>query len=62
MRKKVTLITGSAGEIGQALIRELASRGDQELVTLDLKPLPPEMDGMSRHIAGVPELGTRARC
>ncbi len=52
MRKKVTLITGSAGEIGQALIRELASRGDQELVTLDLKPLPPEMDGMSRHIAG----------
>jgi len=52
MRKQVILITGCAGEIGQALIQDLAERGRQPLVTLDLKPLPAELDGLSTHIVG----------
>lgn len=52
MRKRVTMITGCAGEIGQALIEELAERGDNELLTLDLKPLPPALQGKSTHIVG----------
>lgn len=52
MRKQVILITGCAGEIGQALVQHLAERGQQPLVTLDLKPLPAELDGLSTHIVG----------
>lgn len=52
MRKRVILITGSAGEIGQALIQDLAERGRQPLVTMDLKPLPAELQGLSTHIVG----------
>ena len=52
MRKEVVLITGCAGEIGQALIQDLAGRGGQPLVTLDLKPLPEKLKGLSTHIVG----------
>lgn len=52
MRKRVVLVTGCAGEIGQALIADLAERPGYELLTLDLKPLPAELDGKSRHIVG----------
>lgn len=52
MRKQVVMITGSSGEIGQALIEELASRGERDLLTLDLKPLPENLKGMSTHIVG----------
>lgn len=52
MRKRVTMITGCAGEIGQALIEELSERGDNELLTLDLKPLPQQLQGLSTHITG----------
>lgn len=52
MRKRVILITGCAGEIGQALIAELGSKQENELLTLDLKPLPQELSGLSRHITG----------
>lgn len=52
MRKKVILITGASGEIGQALIHRLYDDGRNQLVTLDLKPLPPELAGKSTHIEG----------
>jgi len=52
MRKRVVMITGCAGEIGQALIEELAEQGEHDLLTLDLKPLPPELQGLSTHITG----------
>lgn len=40
MRKEVTLITGAAGELGQALIHRLAEEGHTNLLALDLSPLP----------------------
>lgn len=52
MRKRVVMITGCAGEIGQALIEALAEQGAHRLLTLDLKPLPPALDGLSTHIVG----------
>lgn len=52
MRKKVILITGAIGEIGQALIKNLSQSSDNELLTLDLQRLPPELDGYSTHIQG----------
>lgn len=52
MRKRVVLVTGCAGEIGQALIADLAERPGYELLTLDLKPLPEGLNGKSRHIIG----------
>lgn len=52
MRKKVILITGAAGEIGQALIQHYASAGENSLLSLDLHPLPDEMDGLTTHIQG----------
>jgi len=52
MRKKVILITGAAGEIGQALIRNYAELGHSDLLTLDLHPLPNELDNLTTHIVG----------
>lgn len=52
MRTRVVLITGCAGEIGQALIDELSERPGYELLTLDLKPLPDSLRGRSHHIVG----------
>jgi nucleoside-diphosphate-sugar epimerase len=52
MRRKVILITGAAGEIGQALIKGLAERSDQALLTLDLQALPETLRSMSMHIQG----------
>lgn len=52
MRKRVVLITGCAGEIGQALIADLGQRPGYELLTIDLKPLPGELGGLSQHIVG----------
>ena len=52
MRKKVILITGAIGEIGQALIKNLAESGGNELLTLDLQPLPADLQGLSTHIQG----------
>jgi len=43
MRKKVTLITGASGEIGQALIKSLTKHGDMPIITLDIAPLPADM-------------------
>jgi len=52
MRKKVILITGAAGEIGQALIEAFSEREEHDLLTLDLQILPEEMHGRSTHIVG----------
>ncbi len=52
MRKKVILITGASGEIGQALIRQYAEAGNVDLLTLDLYDIPAELSGMSTHIVG----------
>jgi threonine 3-dehydrogenase len=42
VRRSVTLITGASGEIGHALIESLASESSA-IVTVDLKPLAPEL-------------------
>ena len=53
MRKKVVLITGASGEIGHALVEELADGGECELVTLDLQDLPESvLKKVKRHIKG----------
>ncbi|MCP4415001.1 MAG: NAD-dependent epimerase/dehydratase family protein [Chloroflexi bacterium] len=52
MRKKAILITGAAGEIGQALVKHLSATGEYTLLTLDLQRLPDGMNGRSQHIIG----------
>lgn len=48
MRKPVALITGASGEIGHELITRLAENGERPLITLDLKPLDPEIGRLVR--------------
>ncbi len=43
MRKSVVLITGANGEIGHALIVNLAHGGNRAVVSLDLSPLDPRL-------------------
>ncbi len=52
MRKRVVLITGAAGEIGVALVRELSQVAGMHLVTLDLHPLPAAIHGLATHVEG----------
>lgn len=52
MRKKTTLITGASGEIGDALIQKLLKEGKKDLVTLDVRPLAPEITKQITHIQG----------
>jgi nucleoside-diphosphate-sugar epimerase len=52
MRKKVILITGAAGEVGQSLVKHLAETNGTPLLTLDIHELPPEFKGMSTHMIG----------
>jgi nucleoside-diphosphate-sugar epimerase len=52
MRKRGILITGAAGEIGDSLVRSLSAHGENQIVTLDLRPLPPENTQLSTHIQG----------
>ena len=52
MRKKGILITGAAGEIGDALIKNLADQDKNKLVTLDVRPLPPETASLVTHVQG----------
>ncbi|MEX1248521.1 MAG: NAD-dependent epimerase/dehydratase family protein [Anaerolineales bacterium] len=51
MQKPAILITGAAGEIGQALLKQLAESG-HDLVTLDLQELPSDLSRYSRHVKG----------
>jgi nucleoside-diphosphate-sugar epimerase len=43
-RQPVVLVTGASGEMGQALIRRLADIGRSEVLALDLRPLPAELE------------------
>lgn len=52
MRKRVILVTGAAGEIGQALVAKLASADDCHLLTLDLKLLPEDLLSRVHHVEG----------
>jgi threonine 3-dehydrogenase len=52
MRKKAILITGASGEMGQALIANLAERTTLPLLTLDLQPIPSELLDRCTHIGG----------
>lgn len=52
MRKPTILITGAAGEVGQALVRALHEKNSHNLLTMDVRPLPPELQGISTHIVG----------
>jgi threonine 3-dehydrogenase len=43
MRKEVILITGAAGEMGEALIYRLSEGGADNILALDVKPLPDDL-------------------
>jgi threonine 3-dehydrogenase len=47
MTEKRVLVTGACGEIGQALVQGLATRGGYQIVTSDLAPLPESIRAMS---------------
>ena len=52
MPSRTVLITGASGEIGQALIESLSKDGQAELITVDIKPLPENLQGKSNHYIG----------
>lgn len=52
MRKRVILITGAVGEIGQALVHGLAKGKNNRLLTLDLDPLPEHIASLATHVTG----------
>jgi len=52
MRKKAILITGAAGEIGHALVENLAAQGTHRLITLDLQALDEKIDHQVIHVRG----------
>jgi nucleoside-diphosphate-sugar epimerase len=52
MRKRAVLVTGAAGEIGQALVESLSKNEECQLLTLDLKPLSADLSPSVRHIEG----------
>lgn len=52
MRKKGILITGAAGEIGDALVKSLSEQDGNRIITLDVKPLPPEVEKRVTHVQG----------
>jgi nucleoside-diphosphate-sugar epimerase len=51
MRKKVTLVTGAAGEVGTSLIENLGET-PRAVLTLDLSPLPPKPFPGHVHVQG----------
>lgn len=53
MTEKQVLVTGACGEIGQALVQELAKRGGYQIVTSDLAPLPDSIKHLAaEHVQG----------
>jgi nucleoside-diphosphate-sugar epimerase len=52
MRKKGVLITGAAGEIGDALVKSLAEQGESQIVTVDLKSIHTENEKLVTHVQG----------
>jgi len=49
VRKPVVLITGASGEIGHGLVERLAGDGRRPIITLDLKPIEPELASLVQH-------------
>jgi nucleoside-diphosphate-sugar epimerase len=52
MRKKATLITGVVGEVGQALVKNLAETSKDVILTIDIRPAPEEIAQLSTHFQG----------
>lgn len=53
MTVKQVLITGACGEIGQALVQELAKKGGFRVVTSDIAPLPDSIKNLvAEHVQG----------
>lgn len=52
MRKKVNMITGASGEIGQALIKNLVETNPNPIITLDIQPLSEDMRPLVTHYQG----------
>ena len=52
MRKRGILITGAAGEIGEALVMALAEQDQKQLITLDVRALPEETTKRVTHVQG----------
>jgi nucleoside-diphosphate-sugar epimerase len=52
MRRKVIFITGASGEVGQSLVKQLAQDENNHLLTMDLRPPPEEIRGLTTHIEG----------
>ncbi len=52
MRKKVILVTGAGGEVGQALVEHLANQHPGSILTMDLKPLPEDLNAKVIHVQG----------
>src|SRR5512143_377484 len=53
MTDKLVLVTGACGEIGQALVQNLAERGGFRIVTSDLWSLPDSIRSMAaEHVLG----------
>ncbi|MBI2331523.1 MAG: NAD-dependent epimerase/dehydratase family protein, partial [Chloroflexi bacterium] len=53
MTVKQVLITGACGEIGQALVQELAKKGGYRVVTSDIAPLPDSIKNLvAEHVQG----------
>jgi NAD(P)-dependent dehydrogenase (short-subunit alcohol dehydrogenase family) len=50
-RKSVVLVTGAGGEMGHGLVTRLAELGTFDILTLDIRPLDPDV---SRHCAATP--------
>jgi nucleoside-diphosphate-sugar epimerase len=52
MRKRAIFITGASGEVGRALVKQLAAEGSRLLLTLDVQPLPDDLRGLATHVQG----------
>lgn len=52
MRKKVILITGVSGEIGQALVKSLVKQSALPILTLDIAPAPADIQALVTAIQG----------
>lgn len=52
MRKKVVLITGASGEVGHALLEKLVEMKPGAVVSMDIKPLEPEIASRVTHLQG----------
>jgi len=52
MRKKVTLVTGAAGEVGTSLVQKLLESKGRMVLTLDLSPLAATSPASHIHVQG----------